>query len=35
MDEQKKYIKWIMKLVMKHKDRAKEVYHLLVGFLGG
>ncbi len=35
MDEQEKYIEWILKLVLKNKERVKEVYYLLVGFLGG
>lgn len=35
MDKQEKYIEWILKLVLKNKERAKEVYYLLVGFLGG
>lgn len=34
MDEQKKYIKWILALVLRKKERAKEAYYLLVGYLG-
>ena len=34
MDEQKKYIEWILALVLRNKERAREVYYLLVGFLG-
>lgn len=34
MDEQKKYIEWILELVMRNKERVKEIYYLLKGFLG-
>lgn len=34
MDEQKKYIEWILELVMRNKERVKEIYYLLIGFLG-
>ena len=34
MDEQKKYIEWILALILRNEERAREVYYLLVGFLG-
>lgn len=34
MDEQKQYIYWILKLVLRNKERAREVYYLISGFLG-
>lgn len=33
MEEKEKYIEWILKLVLKNKERAREVYYLLTGFL--
>lgn len=28
------YIDWILKLVWRNKERAREIYYLIVGFLG-
>lgn len=35
MCDQAKYVKWIVGLVLRNKERAREVYYLLVGFLNG
>ena len=35
MCDQKKYVNWTVGLVLRNKERAREVYHLLVGFLSG
>lgn len=34
MNEQKKYIEWILALILRNEERVREVYYLLVGFLG-
>ncbi len=33
MDEQKKYIKWILRLVLRNKEKARDIYYLVLGFL--
>lgn len=33
MCDQAKYVKWIVGLVLRNKERAREVYYLLTGFL--
>lgn len=34
VDEQEKYIDWTFKLVWRNKERAREIYFLILGFLG-
>lgn len=33
-DEQEKYVDWIFKLVWRNKERARDIYFLVLGFLG-
>lgn len=32
---QQDYMSWALRLAMAHPERAKEIYYLLLGFLGG
>ncbi|MBD5395612.1 MAG: hypothetical protein HDR71_15430 [Lachnospiraceae bacterium] len=33
-NEDEKYVEWIYDLVLRNKNRAREIYYLLVGFCG-